>query len=55
MDDKPEEQNQQAPQKAYGKMSKKQWVILYVVGAVIVYGLVYFLFIRESGSTGFNY
>ncbi len=42
------------PKKSYGKFSKKQWIVIYVVAAVIVYALIYFLFIKKSGgaSTG---
>lgn len=36
--------------KGYGKRSTKQWVLIYVVAAIIVYGLIYFLFIRKSGT-----
>ncbi len=43
---------QKQPQKSggYGKLSKKQWVLIYIVGAVVVYGLIYLLFIRDSGG-----
>jgi flagellar basal body-associated protein FliL len=40
------------PTKGYGKRSMKQWVLIYVVVAVIVYALIYFIFIRKSGSGG---
>ncbi len=39
------------PSKGYGKRPVWQWVLLYVVIAIIVYGLIYFLFIHKSGST----
>jgi hypothetical protein len=49
-------QNQQTspqkPSKGYGKRPVWQWVLIYVVIAIVVYGLVYFLFIHKSGSTG---
>ncbi|HLB66497.1 MAG TPA: hypothetical protein VJJ78_02810 [Candidatus Saccharimonadales bacterium] len=40
------------PQKAggYGKLSKKQWWLIYIVAAVIVYGIIYLLFIRNSAA-----
>jgi hypothetical protein len=43
--------------KSYGKHSKRYWIVIYVVGAIIVYGLIYLLFIHKSGGTGgsFNY
>ena len=40
------------PSKRYGKRPVWQWVLIYVVIAVIVYGLIYLLFIHKSGSTG---
>ena len=41
------------PTKGYGKRSRKQWVVIYVVAAIVVYGLIYLLFIRKSGSGGY--
>ncbi len=43
------------PTKGYGKRSKGQWLLIYVVLAIIVYGLVYLVFFRKSGSGGFSY
>jgi preprotein translocase subunit SecG len=43
----------------YGKHSKKYWLMVYLVAAIIVYGLIYLIFIHKSGSGGgggsFNY
>ena len=36
--------------KTYGKMTRKQWIWTYIVLAIIVYAVIYFLFIRKSGS-----
>lgn len=47
---KPEEK--QKPQKGYGKRPMWQWILLYVVVAIIVYGLVYFIFIHKTGTSG---
>lgn len=33
-----------------GKHSKLFWAIVYIVAAVVVYGLIYLLFIHKSGS-----
>ena len=41
------------PSKGYGKRSTKQWVIIYVVAAIIVYALIYFLFMRKSSGSGY--
>jgi hypothetical protein len=58
MDETPTPQNQK-PSKGYGKHSKKYWVLVYVAIAIVVYGLIYFLFIHKSGSSsgsgGFSY
>jgi len=40
------------PKGKYGKRPMWQWVVLYLVVAVIVYGLIYYLFMRDSSSTG---
>ena len=53
----PENQNNQ-PQKSggYGKRPVWQWVVIYLVAAIIVYGLIYLLFIHKgSGSTSTGY
>ncbi|MEK7561696.1 MAG: hypothetical protein AAB541_02440 [Patescibacteria group bacterium] len=39
------------PAKGYGKRPKWQWAVIYVIVATIVYVLIYFLFIREPGSS----
>lgn len=38
--------------KGYGKRPVWQWVLIYLVVAIIVYGLIYVLFIHKSGSSG---
>jgi len=48
----PQKQPSQSPPKGYGKRPVWQWVVLYVIVAVIVYGLIYYLFIRDSSDTG---
>ncbi len=44
--------NQKQSQKpnGYGKMSKKQWIVIYIIAGVVVYGLIYLLFIKDSGG-----
>jgi len=37
--------------KGYGKRPKWQWAVIYVVAAIVVYGLVYYFFIRKSGTS----
>lgn len=49
----PEKQNDTStnkPAKGYGKRPMWQWVVLYVVVAVVVYFLIYVLFIKDSGG-----
>ncbi len=41
--------------KGYGKRPKWQWALIYLVAAIIVYGLIYIIFIHKSGSTGNGY
>jgi heme/copper-type cytochrome/quinol oxidase subunit 2 len=50
---KPSQTPEQRPPKGYGKRPVWQWVLIYLVIAIIVYGVIYLLFIRDSGgSTG---
>lgn len=46
------EDSSQKPTKGYGKHSKTYWVVVYLIVAIIVYGLIYLLFIHKSGSMG---
>ena len=40
-----------APAKSgYGKRPMWQWVLIYVVLAIIVYGVIYYVWIRKSGT-----
>jgi hypothetical protein len=48
-----EGQNQQPQKRSYGKLTKAQWIVIYIVGAVIVYGLIYLLFIHKNGTGGY--
>ncbi len=41
--------------KGYGKRPMWQWILLYVVVAIVVYGLIYLIFIHKSGSSGGGY
>lgn len=43
-------ENQPAPKPGYGKRPVWQWVVIYLIVAAIVYGLIYLLFIRDSGG-----
>jgi hypothetical protein len=47
--DTPQNQSQK-PSKGYGKRPIWQWVVLYLVVAIIVYGLIYLLFLHKSGA-----
>lgn len=40
------------PTKSYGKRPVWQWVLIYVVVAIVVYGLIYLIFIHKSGGSG---
>lgn len=47
-----DEGSSQKPSKGYGKRPMWQWILIYVVAAIIVYGLIYLLFFHKSGGTG---
>jgi magnesium-transporting ATPase (P-type) len=38
--------------KGYGKRPIWQWILLYVIIAIVVYGLIYLIFIHKSGNSG---
>jgi hypothetical protein len=49
----PQDPKQQSG-KGYGKRPVWQWVVIYLVVAAIVYGLIYYLFMRgEGGGSGY--
>jgi hypothetical protein len=50
-----DEEPSKKPTKGYGKHSKMYWVVIYLVVAVIVYGLIYLLFFHKGGSKGMSY
>jgi hypothetical protein len=41
----------QNPSKGYGKHSKKYWLVVYLIVAVVVYGLIYLAFMHKGGSS----
>jgi uncharacterized protein involved in response to NO len=41
----------QKPSKSYGKRPFWQWAVIYLIIAIVVYGLIYLIFIRKSGGT----
>ncbi len=56
-EDSQSKQNSPAPQKSskgYGKRPVWQWVVIYLVIAIIVYGLIYLVFIRKTGTSAAN-
>jgi hypothetical protein len=55
MDEEEQEENKQPVKKSsYGKRPVWQWVVIYLVLAVIIYGLIYIVFIHKgSGSSGY--
>jgi len=52
MDEQQPAEKPEKSSKGYGKRPMWQWVLIYVVVAVVVYGLIYFLFIHKSGGSG---
>jgi hypothetical protein len=57
MDDSEQQSSEQQPKKGYGKRPMWQWVVIYLVVAIIVYGLIYYVFFRDGngGGTGISY
>lgn len=45
------QQTPKQPTKGYGKRPVWQWVVIYLVVAAIVYSLVYYMFMRDSGGS----
>ncbi|HTH72329.1 MAG TPA: hypothetical protein VL737_03115 [Candidatus Pristimantibacillus sp.] len=43
--------NEQKPSKGYGKRPVWFWVVIYVIAAIIVYGLIYLLFFHKGGGS----
>lgn len=43
------------PPRGYGKRPFWQWVLIYIVIAVIVYGLIYLIFFHHGGSGSSGY
>ncbi len=50
--DQEEEPKQPAKKysKGYGKRPMWQWVLIYIVVAVVVYGVIYLIFFKGNGS-----
>lgn len=55
----PAEKSKAPAKTSYGKRPVWQWVLIYLVIAIIVYGIIYWVWIRKSGtgtgSTGGGY
>jgi hypothetical protein len=52
MADNEQQQPDKKQVKGYGKRPFWQWAVIYLVVAVIVYGLVYYIFINNGDSNG---
>jgi hypothetical protein len=60
MDDssQPNQEKTSNPAGKYGKRPLRFWVLLYIVIAIIVYGIIYLIFFRHTksnGSGGYSY
>jgi len=55
MDPQNSASNEPAEQKPnkYGKRPVWQWVVIYVIVAIVLYGLAYLIFFHKSGSTSY--
>jgi hypothetical protein len=43
--------DEQKPTKGYGKRPVWQWVVIYLIIAIIVYGAIYLIFFRGNGGS----
>lgn len=50
MDSQDPQQNKKTSN--YGRRPLWQWVLIYIIVAIILYGLIYLIFIRDSGGGG---
>lgn len=41
------------PRGSYGKRPLWQWILIYIVIAIIVYGLIYLIFFSNNGGSGY--
>lgn len=41
--------------KGYGKRPMWQWILIYIVVGVILYGLIYYFVIAKNGGSNSNY
>ncbi len=51
--EEPKSPEQQKPSNGYGKRPIWQWVLIYLIIAIVVYGLIYYVFIRDGSSPGY--
>lgn len=51
-DEDDEERPTKVHSKGYGKHSVWWWAVVYLIAAVIVYGIIYLIFFNHTGSTG---
>lgn len=47
------DQQSTKPIKGYGKRSAWQWILIYIIVAVVLYGIIYLVFIRKDGAPGY--
>ena len=48
----PQQSAPEKPSKGYGKRPLWQWVVIYVIVAIVVYGLIYLIFFHKNGGSG---
>jgi hypothetical protein len=49
-DDKQDGPTEKPTKSGYGKRPLWQWVVIYLIVAIVVYGLIYLLFFRNGSS-----
>ena len=53
MDPNAPEPTESKPAKGYGKRPTWQWVVIYIIVAIVLYGLAYLIFFHKSGTTSY--
>ncbi len=47
-------ENSEQRKYSYGKKSLWKWILIYIAGGIVVYGLIYYFFIARSGGYDYN-
>lgn len=51
----PQPTTPQKPVKGYGKRPLWQWLVIYIIVAIVLYGLAYLIFLHKGSTTSSGY